>query len=85
MTCLAAVLDLCIWAGEGFDGLDRWLAMPERLQSLWFEHWNNTRAKAYDPPPVIEKSPLEIERESMEANQKWFEMAQENRRKRLQQ
>lgn len=80
MTYLAAVLDLCVWAGEGFGGLDRWLELPESVQSLWFEHWSNVRCKAYDPPPEVKKTAAEIDRESEEANQKWFEACQKKRR-----
>ena len=81
MTYLAAVLDLCIWAGEGFDGLDRWIEMPERAQSLWFEHWNNVRSGAYSPPPKVEKTQIEVAREAQEAGVKWAEMCRRNAKK----
>lgn len=73
MTHLAAILDLCVWAGEGFDGLEKWLVMPENVQALWWEHFNNVRSGAYrlpEAPPA--KSRSESMKEADEAEKRWM-------------
>ena len=72
MSHLAAVLDLCVWVGEGFDGLEKWLAMPENLQALWWEHFTNTRSGAYSTAPRAEKTRLESIKEADAAERQWL-------------
>lgn len=72
MTYLAAVLDLCIWAGEGFDGFEKWLSMPPNIQELWWQHWNNTRSGAYNVKDREEKTTVERMKESDDAEKRWL-------------
>lgn len=81
MTYLAAVLDLCVWAGEGFGGLDKWLSMPQNEQDVWFEHWNNVRSGAYSPKEPTQKTDIEIAKEAQESGVKWVEMCRRNQKK----
>lgn len=81
MSYLAAVLDLCVWAGEGFGGLDKWLSMPENERAIWFEHWNNVRSNAYAIPEPKPESRAESLKKADTLEAAWLERCRRNAKK----